>query len=136
MALNFYSSVSLLAPGGADVVEVQANRSPDYLIASASLGQVDSGVPETDEGIHIAFTELSAGLQVSITPYVTGTTATMIVPYTGQVSAVEFGPSYFPVVSNVTPYINNIAITPEPAGLGVLALALPALVARRRPRQA
>jgi hypothetical protein len=131
-SVNFFSMVSLLAPGGARAVSFTANRSAaNHYRLEAAGTDIDTGVPDTDQGIHIAFTELSSGVQVSLTPYIAGaSTTTLIAPYTGQLTGMEFDSVAEPLY--LTPYINNIAITPEPAGLGLLALTVPALTMCRR----
>ena len=141
VSVNFYSSVDLLAPDGSTAVTFLANTSLNrhYLVENANGSlRIDSGVTETDEGLHLAFTQLLSGIDVSITPYLSGaTTRTISVPFTGQLQAVEVASSIGTPSTFLETYINNIAITPEPASLGLIPSVLIAtLLRRRRPGEA
>lgn len=129
---NFFSTVSLLARDGTTAVALRANVGSDYRIDP----NMDTGVRETDQGIHVAFTQLAGDVQVSITPYITGApTSTVVFPYTGQVEGFQFRASSAanPTPAFETPYVNNISITPEPGGAGLIVLgSCFALLGRRR----
>jgi hypothetical protein len=135
---NHYSDLYLITPGGADAVGLLANRSLDYLVALPDGSRVDTGVAETDQGIHLTFTQLASGIQVSLTPYVPGATATTLnVPYNGQLSGITFDSIGFYVAdpnefAYYTPYINNMSITPEPAALALIGLGAGGMLIRRR----
>lgn len=137
---NYSSSIYLLAPDGSIALHVDSNRigtagGLQYVVFT-STAELDSGVSDTNEGIHLGFLVAPTGVEVSLTPYLAGTATTTIdVPYSGQIESFEFladgGPS---VPMAAWPYINNIAITPEPgsAALWVLAGGGPLLRRRRR----
>jgi hypothetical protein len=131
---NFSSSVFLIPAGQAPVVGVLAGYGPDYLVSFPDGLRVDSGVAETDHGLHLSFAQTPSDVQVSLTPVLGGTSRTISVPYSGQLLGVEFE-SQGPGSSGLTwpiPYINNIAITPEPEGAGLVSLAAGGLLLRRR----
>ena len=128
---NYGSSLFLLAPDGSTAIRLDANVGLDYRINPTVTE--DSGVPETDQGIHLAFTQLTSEVQVSITPYLAGaSTTTLIIPYAGQIDAVQFQANTMGTNPFVIPYINDIAITPEPSGAALFGLVCGCSLLRRR----
>jgi hypothetical protein len=129
---NNASDLDLLAPDGS--IGINLAVSSTYLIGSAGAPAfINTGVADTDRGIHLTFTKELASFDISLTPYAPNATTTSVsVPYSGDVNAVEFSVDVLGVTPVIDTYINNMQITPEP-GSGVLgAIACATLVWRRR----
>ncbi len=108
----------------------------DYLLSGNPIGSqapVDTGLPTTYDGLHIALTITGAtDASISLTSISSGTSVTFAVPYSPVSEFAvanqdeQFGPAH-------DVYFNNISITPEPSTAGSCALAaFVALLLKRR----
>src|SRR5882724_661753 len=134
--LNDFPSLFLVAPDNSIPISVNANA--DYTISyrvAAERPSIDTGVTDSDGGIHLAFTKKIGGFDVSLTPFKAGaTTTTFDVPYAGDISGVDLS-TFTSNGGNLSPYstyINNMSITPEPSSAAVLAFLSVLGVCRRR----
>lgn len=132
---NDYTGLAVISPAG--TVAIAINAAPNYdlrYLGTSGYVPIDTGVRDTDGGIHLAFTKAEFGFVVSITPCVAGaTTSAFPVPYYGDIAFFELDTyNYWGTFSPYSTYINNMAITPEPSGGAlVVVISLPALRRRR-----
>jgi len=139
-------SVSISLADGSDGLVLFAGQfsdpTPEYALSYrtgfSTHGYVHTGVPLTDQGVHIAFTRLDESqVQVSLTPHLGGVNTTTLdvtldPSYARQLSQVEFNAFSSSPTPSLNSYINNITITPEPSAVGLMALAAIGLLVRRR----
>jgi hypothetical protein len=134
---NWDRGFDFLAPGGGKNSLIYFGFGAGGQISGPTIPTVLTGIANDGAGLHIAFTELSSGVDVSITPYAPGaTTSDFFVPYIGEIVGIRMtgiGTGNLTPVS-ATSYFNNISITPEPSSAAVLGLAAFAVIARRRRR--
>jgi len=96
-----------------------------------------TGVPLTDQGLHLAFTRLDdVDFRVSATPYLPGATTksvdvTLDPAYAGGLSQVAFNAFSNSPNLALNSFVNNIAITPEP-GAGLMVVLSGGVICWRR----